>query len=264
MKKELQDILVGKHPSMFRDIGGDQRVTCMAWGLECGDGWFSIIDCLCSVIQRTAENLKHRWSDKCPDLVFDVKAEQVKEKFGSLRFYISIESNEKDLALSPEDAPMLAADIKRGIESIYGAISMAESMSARTCESCGAAGTIDGNYWLRCRCEECKDSTREDEKVDAAVLRMRVKELENMIADVSFTLADWDGYYDEENFTGNANQLACLIDDAYGIMQNGKSCSMQHKKSLRDRLRERDGGEKVVDVGGQMLLPFDPNEGGGA
>lgn len=248
MNKELQNQLAKKYPNIFRDIGGDPMQTCMAWGLECGDGWYSIIDSLCSVIKNTVENVKRRWSDEVPDLLFDVRAAQVKEKYGSLRFYIDIDFDTRE---DLEDR--IKNDIMRSIESIHGSVSMAESMSHVVCENCGKTGSIDyDQMWLRCECVECRavgeakydKNASEDEIVGdpkdllIANLTKRVKELEETIKDVSLTLADWDGYYDEENFTGNADQLACLIDDAFGIMQNGKSCSLHHEKTLRERIKE--------------------------
>ena len=58
-------------------------------------------------------------------------AAQVKEKFGGLRFYVD-----------------------GGDDWVYGAISMAESMSYRTCEVCGAPGVTRGEGWIRTTCDQ--------------------------------------------------------------------------------------------------------------
>ena len=50
----------------------------MCRGMECGDGWFDRIDTLCSTIQFGI-----RQGDTPP-----VRVLKVKEKFGTLRFYI--------------------------------------------------------------------------------------------------------------------------------------------------------------------------------
>ncbi len=60
-----------------------------------------------------------------------VVAAQVKEKFGGLRFYID-----------------------GGDDWVYGAISMAEAMSYRTCEVCGGPGKTRGTGWIRTTCDE--------------------------------------------------------------------------------------------------------------
>jgi hypothetical protein len=156
----------------------------MCWGFECGDGWLDIIDSLCGVIQghidnsvnncrRNIEFLKVRdaalvgdWSlfDECyahldasaewlgsrkADLlkelpvwrtvvtpIHQVVATQVKEKFGTLRFYY-----------------------EGGDDYIDGAVSMAEAMSAVTCEVCSVPAEIRTTRtpvgWIMTLCDEC-------------------------------------------------------------------------------------------------------------
>jgi hypothetical protein len=82
-------------------------------------------------------------------------------------------------------------------------------------------------------------------------LEKTVEDYGNRIADASFTLYDWDGYYDEEALKGNADNLAALIEDAFVILQ-GKPWL---ETPLRERLEMR--GDKPVDVEGQMRLDFD-------
>lgn len=65
-----------------------------------------------------------------PNECAQVEVRQVKEKFGSLRFYYD-----------------------GGDEYISGLVSMAESMSGITCEECGAPGESGGNGWISTLCE---------------------------------------------------------------------------------------------------------------
>jgi hypothetical protein len=81
-----------------------------------------------STLIEHKEETKFRKVDAKPR---QVVASQVKEKFGTLRFYIN-----------------------GGDDYIYGLISMAESMSSVTCEICGKPGTVNGGSWLSTRCEE--------------------------------------------------------------------------------------------------------------
>jgi hypothetical protein len=60
-----------------------------------------------------------------------VTLDQVKEKFGTLRFYYS-----------------------GGDDSIDGMVRMAESMSAVTCEECGIPGRIRHGGWISTLCDE--------------------------------------------------------------------------------------------------------------
>ena len=50
-------------------------------------------------------------------------------------------------------------------------------------------------------------------------LEKTIKDLEARIGDASILLADYDGYYDPQTKTGDARELARLIDDAYIILQ---------------------------------------------
>ena len=151
--------------------------TCMCWGFAHGDGWFNIINALCSNIehhvkwkreQRAKALLFNRklkraiaandptvlynpkWADKewhinecvekfrthafeeVPERVERVVVEQVKEKFGTLRFYY-----------------------RGGDEQVFGMVRMAESMSACTCEVCGSpAQTGQHGGWVGTLCEQ--------------------------------------------------------------------------------------------------------------
>lgn len=130
MYVELDAKLCEKYPKIFRDRYAPMNQTAMCWGFDCGSGWYQIIDTLCAVIQNHIDNysmIKNGVVEKPHQVV----ATQVKEKYGTLRFYVDY------------------AD-----DYVYGAIAMAESMSARTCEICGAAGKIRGDFWLSTRCDE--------------------------------------------------------------------------------------------------------------
>lgn len=158
MRKELDELLCAKYPLIFRDRHGDMSKTCMVWGFDCGDGWFNIIDALCANIQAHINNrldniertkkwnanvndpdyewtaIVERKEREIPEPVEQVVAIQVKEKFGGLRFYYM-----------------------GGDEYIRGLENMAESMSYRTCEVCGAPGTSTEGGWIRVLCEEHKN-----------------------------------------------------------------------------------------------------------
>lgn len=127
----------------------------MCWGIETGDGWYNIIDAACGTIEwhiaqerkekahalrkmRRGANL-YNWEEKIintPSVQWMV-ASQVKEKFGTLRFYAS-----------------------GGDSYCEGVIAMAEYMSSITCDVCGRRGSVQGKGWLVTRCEKCK--TKED------------------------------------------------------------------------------------------------------
>lgn len=112
MKQENEDYLKQVYPKMFSED----------WcGFECSDGWFNIINILCRNIQSHLN-----WKKETSQVV----VQQVKEKFGSLRFYYD-----------------------GGDEYVSGLVSMAEAMSEVTCEVCGESGEARQVGWHKVLCE---------------------------------------------------------------------------------------------------------------
>ena len=117
----------------------NMQETCMCWGFECGDGWFNILDQLMGNIQHHID-----WKNRKEEVVAQVTLDQVKEKFGTLRFYYS-----------------------GGDDAIDGMVRMAESMSGVTCEECSAPAQTHGPGWIRTICEPC-ETKRETERAEYA------------------------------------------------------------------------------------------------
>ena len=144
MKQELDKLLCERYPKMMVNRNKDMKETCMCWGFECGDGWFNILDQLMGNIQHHIDwNLRQRQvaidynskaapesMRKVPELVPQVTLDQVKEKFGTLRFYYT-----------------------GGDNYIDGMVRMAESMSGVICEECGAPGQRRGGDWIYTACD---------------------------------------------------------------------------------------------------------------
>jgi hypothetical protein len=74
---------------------------------------------------------------KIPESIPQVTLDQVKEKFGTLRFYYT-----------------------GGDDIIDGMVRMAESMTGVTCEECGNVGERRGGGWVHTYCTPCEE-TRE-------------------------------------------------------------------------------------------------------
>lgn len=126
MKQELDKLLCERYPKMMVNREKSMMETCMCWGFECGDGWFNILDQLMGNIQHHID-----WKNKKEEVVVQVTLDQVKEKFGTLRFYYT-----------------------GGDDIIDGMVRMAESMSGVTCEECGNPGKRIGGGWVTTVCEE--------------------------------------------------------------------------------------------------------------
>ena len=139
MKQELDSLLCEKYPKMMVNRNKNMQETCMCWGFECGDGWFNILDQLMGNIQHHID-----WKNRKEEVVAQVTLDQVKEKFGTLRFYYS-----------------------GGDDAIDGMVRMAESMSGVTCEECSAPAQTHGPGWIRTICEPC-ETKRETERAQYA------------------------------------------------------------------------------------------------
>ena len=126
MKRENDEYLCKVYPKMMVNRNKDMKETCMCWGFECGDGWFQILNQLMGNIQHHID-----WKNKDGEVVPQVTLDQVKEKFGRLRFYYT-----------------------GGDDYVRGLVSMAESMSGITCEECGKPGTQTSGGWIKTVCVE--------------------------------------------------------------------------------------------------------------
>ena len=135
MKQELDALLCEKYPKMMVNRNRSMMETTMYWGFECGDGWFNILDQLMGNIQHHID-----WRNRKGEIVTQVTVDQVKEKFGTLRFYYT-----------------------GGDDYIDGLVSMAESMSGVTCETCGNPGKSTGGGWIKTVCEAHSGRKNNDE-----------------------------------------------------------------------------------------------------
>jgi hypothetical protein len=102
----------------------------MSFGCDCDSGWFDLICMLSQKIENAvrAAGLEPQ-SDEWPEVI------QVKQKCGSLRFYLK----NSPLARSAE-----VAALKRE----------AEECSTKTCEVCGNPGTLVAGCRVKTLCED--------------------------------------------------------------------------------------------------------------
>lgn len=122
MNSDKQKELVNKYPDFFKGIGKTPQESCLAFGIQCDDGWFDIINSCCELIKNHYKNKKE----------IDFEFVQVKEKFGTLRMYF-----------------------EGGDEFTAGAIRMAEYLSSRVCEVTGHPGKLHkNNMWYKTLSED--------------------------------------------------------------------------------------------------------------
>ena len=162
MKAELQQKLFSKYPKIFGDRTKPMTETCMCWGIETGCGWYEIIDTLCEALTYTyttsievdEEDGKrlgiepYNFNDGKNSYYFNVEppqviATQVKEKYGTLRFYYRFELDEKIIyLLETKKYPDLEKVNDRFYNFIDGVVHFAEIASGRTCEITGQSGEL--------------------------------------------------------------------------------------------------------------------------
>ena len=142
MEEQKFEELAKRHPDLFQKSGDFE--------FSIGDGWYGIIDVLCGMISYRLENAKSRlkYAMENPDAKFtkpiaelekDVVAAmdelpvitQVKEKFGTLRFYVH-----------------------GGTSEMNNYIEFAEAMTGRVCEECGAPGESRTGGWIKVLCND--------------------------------------------------------------------------------------------------------------
>jgi hypothetical protein len=162
MKTELQEKIFNKYPKIFGDRTKPMTETCMCWGLEVGDGWYDLIDVLCEALTNTYTTSLELDEEDGKRLGVEpyidrdgkasyyfkveppqVKASQVKEKYGTLRFYHYLEFDEAIISLlESEKYPDLQKTIDRFSNYVDGIIHFAETASGRTCEITGQPGEL--------------------------------------------------------------------------------------------------------------------------
>ena len=107
-----------------------------------GDGWFGLLETLCTLLYEPYTRAQDHYTRGLVTEQALLEAEanlprvvQVKEKFGTLRFY----ANQID-------------------ERAAAYIDFAEHMSGKICEVCGAPGTRGGKVWIKTLCETHRES----------------------------------------------------------------------------------------------------------
>lgn len=123
MNPDLDAKLCADFPLLYSVGGEDTRCSLSHFGFETVDGWFRIIYELSAELEELIKRLR---SDERNDYY----AVQVKEKFGTLRFYMNMETEEMSRAIRE-----------------------AEGRSASACEVCGWPGTLRGGGWLKTLCD---------------------------------------------------------------------------------------------------------------
>jgi len=146
MKSELQRKLILEFPQFFTTdrkihigenpeeelnelLTQEEIVLPIQFGVECGDGWFMLLEQLMRSIESHL-NPENTWprKERIP-----LQIDQIKEKFGGLRFYYHGGDNE-----------------------VRGMVNFAERLSYSICEQCGSTKNVTQTKgWIITLCEDC-------------------------------------------------------------------------------------------------------------
>jgi DnaJ-class molecular chaperone len=97
---------------------------------ECGPGWYDIINDLSASLEKEIQESGDLYIAE--DWYACMYCTQVKEKYGTLRFYMSCET-----------------------DNVSKLIREAEMLSRTTCEVCGDPGEIIKAAWVKVKCKKC-------------------------------------------------------------------------------------------------------------
>lgn len=158
MKQEFETKLAEKYPFMRRMKSIDEQKletgyvynTFWAYGYEHGSGWYEL---LCAMCEEIVEAYRRE------NEPLDIVVEQVKEKFGSLRFYYSVAGinrhyhaidclGQGGFRISPVRKP-----VHREVAHI---VQRYEQKSKTICEKCGKHGLLRSDLrWVMTLCDDC-------------------------------------------------------------------------------------------------------------
>lgn len=128
MSPENEKYMCETYPSLY-DMSKPPTQSLMCFGFP-DDGWFELLKEL---------------SDKIVATGIAVKVIQVKEKFGTLRYYVDYTQG-------------TSSDDYHKIESL---IRETEIKSGETCEFCGKPGQERSDGWIKTLCDDCNAAREE-------------------------------------------------------------------------------------------------------
>lgn len=202
--EEFDKYMCETYPIMFQERNKSIQESCMAWGFNIGKGWYYILDNACQKLQAI-------WNKTNIQVVFT----QIKEKFGTARFYYTIDANQAITFVVNggigQTIPMSQEQQKIWCNIIDDIVSDAENTTVHTCSECGEHHYEEKpttGYWIHDTCNKCflkakpdyKEQFEKNQKLNAFkedigyILRKLTPEeyaaLEKLIQDVQDRIED--------------------------------------------------------------------------
>lgn len=82
-KKSVYGRMMDRCPILFTQRHWPMTQTCMCWGVDCGEGWSGPLMELCTELEMLNLTEGKR-------IGFEIQAQQIKQKYGTLRFYYTV------------------------------------------------------------------------------------------------------------------------------------------------------------------------------
>jgi len=158
MKQELENELYNIDPVFFnhaiacKNGTENETQTCMAFGCECGDGWFEPIK---EFVKKVAVLNKNG--------SFHFVCHQLKEKYGELRVYYGYEDVNGEKGVVPSETQETISKL------FEDALHKAEDDCWNTCERCGKPNdwkkrdVVTTSGWISRLCRDCAQSINDKE-----------------------------------------------------------------------------------------------------
>ena len=120
--EEFEIQLKKKYPNLYNGLRNKKSsqggyLMPIAFGIECGEGWYNLIDYVSAKLEALNQKLE---------------VVQIKEKWGSIRLYLNISTDEADKI-----------------------VEFVEKESETTCEICSKKGKLLTDGWWKVRCHSC-------------------------------------------------------------------------------------------------------------
>lgn len=221
-----------RFPILFQHRNKSMQETCMCWGIECPKGWYHILEQLCTILEFHNMEFVDKYG-------IAIVADQVKEKFGTLRFYYTVREVDKNgvcIELKPEDqlpsdwaAKLdIAKDYLEMLADQY--IDEAEDMTAKTCAQCGIPldkdNMVETQGWISYICKECDENQRkkmeedfQKMKEEAAKYRKEPKEDEEESPSDDEFPPPWDEEADKAFLDEHAETTKLLVGKADELLE---------------------------------------------
>jgi hypothetical protein len=140
MNQELTEKLFMRYPFLYADRNKPMTESLVCFGFEFSSGWFDLVNELSAALEKEIE----QWIKENGQLTDEgymssdfPRAAQMKEKFGTLCFYMT-----------------------HATDKMYELISEAEKKSETICEECSQPGTLRTKGWWRTLCDECEEKRK--------------------------------------------------------------------------------------------------------